>query len=259
MLCKVRGVVLKADEYGENDKLLTLLTYERGKMVVLCKGARSIKSKHMPSCEVFSLSEFSLYEKSGKYWVRESCLVESFFEIRKNLEVLYVAYYLCDLANEYALYDTPDENLLRLLLNSLFLLSKEKKDIRIIKSVFELKSSSLEGFMPDMGGCRYCSDMTENVYFDAIEGDFVCSKCKDKLNLNEIMYQNTRLSPILILDITLIETMIYIISSPIEKVFSFSLPDRELDMLGKVSEAFVLHQLERGFKTLDFLNSLLKH
>ena len=79
MLCNVKGIVLRCSDYADNDKLLTLLTHEMGKVVVCVKGGRSIKSKHMPSCEVFSYSEFQLYEKGGRYWVRESFLCESFF------------------------------------------------------------------------------------------------------------------------------------------------------------------------------------
>ncbi len=258
MLCNVKGIVLRSADCGENDKLLTLLTHEKGRMVVCVKGGKSIKSKHMPSCELFAYSEFGLYEKQGKYWVRESFLCESFFRIRRELEPMYLGQYLCEAACEFALFDTPDENLLRLVLNSLYLLCSDKKDRRIVKSTFELKAASIEGFLPDMSGCDHCGQMTDTVYFEAVEGVIVCSDCKDKLNRNEEVYENMARSPVLVLDRSLTDAMNYIIKAPIEKAFSFTLPDKELDVLSSVCETFLLHQVEHGFKTLDFYNSLQK-
>ena len=256
MLCNVKGIVLRSAEYGENDKLLTLLTHEKGKIVVCVKGGRSIKSKHMPSCELFAYSEFGLYEKGGKYWVRESFLCESFFRVRRALEPMYLGQYLCEVACEFALFDMPDDTLLRLVLNSLFLLCSDNKDRRIVKSAFELKTASIEGFLPDVSGCSYCGDMTDIVYFEAIEGVIVCSECKEKLNRNEEVYERMAASPVLVLDRSLIDAMNFIVNAPIEKTFSFTMPDRELDMLSTVCETFLLHQVEHGFRTLDFYKSL---
>ena len=170
---------------------------------------------------------------------------------------MYLAQYLCDVAQEFSLHDIQDEELLRLILNSLFLLSRGKKDRRIIKSAFELKSASIEGFLPDITGCMICSHKDDIMYFDAIEGGVICSKCKDKINKSEIQEENFATTPILVLDRSLLDAMNYIINSPIEKVFSFSLPDKELDMLSNVCQTYLLHQLERGFTTLDFYNSLI--
>ncbi len=258
MLCKVKGVVIKSIEYGENDKLLTILTHENGKMVVCVKGAQSLKCKHMPSCELFSYSEFELYEKMGKYWVRESYLCESFFQVRRSLETMYLGQYICEVTNEFALFDESDESLLRLFLNSMYLLTSDKKDRRIIKSVFEMKSAAIEGFSPDFSGCAYCSGVTSQMYFDAIEGNIICSKCKDKLNREKYDYENMALSPILFLDRSIFDALLYILNSPIERSFSFSLPPKELDGLSYVCETYLLHQLERSFKTLDFYNSLCR-
>ena len=256
MLCNVKGIVINNADYGENDKLLTLLTHEKGKVVVCVKGGKSIKSKHMPSCELFAYSEFQLHEKAGKYWVRESYLCESFFRIRRALEPMYLGQYLCEVTNEFSLYDMEDEGLLRLLLNSLFLLCSDKKDRRIIKAAFELKSASLEGFLPDITGCAHCGSITDHMFFEAIEGCLVCSECKESINYTSENTDAFALSPLLILDKSLLDAMKYIIESPIERIFSFSLPDKEHNELSCVCETYLLHQLERGFNTLNFYKTL---
>ena len=261
MLCKVKGIVLRYSECGENDKLLTLFTHEKGKMTVCIKGGRSLKSKHIPSSEIFCYSEFELYQKGDMYWVRESFLCESFFKIRSNLENMYLGQYFCEVCAELALYDVPDQALLRLLLNSLYLLAENKKDIRIVKSVFELRSASIEGFMPDIEGCSICSNKKGEAYFDAIEGVLICTDCKKQINETQspqYFYENMAALPILLLDESVLDAMNFIINAPLERSFSFSLPEDELKKLNSVCECFILHQLERGFKTLDLYKMLMK-
>ena len=258
MLCKVKGVVIRNAEYGDSDKLLTLLTHEMGKVVVCVKGGKSIKSKHMPSCELFAYSEFQLYEKQGRFWVRESYLCESFFSIRRALEPMYLGQYLCDVTCDYALHDMPDESLLRLLLNSLYLLTSDKKDRRIVKCVFELKSAAIEGFMPDINECSGCGCKSSDMFFDAIEGVVLCSECKSGINSSDSPFGIEQAAPVYILDSSILDAMRYILHSPIERSFSFVLPDEELSRLSVVCEAYLLHQMEHSFKTLDFYKMLQK-
>ena len=41
-----------------------------------------------------------------------------------------------------------------------------------------------------------------------------------------------------------------------KRLFSFTLPERSLEVFSGVCESFLLTQLERGFRTLDFYKSL---
>ena len=58
----VDGLVLRETPVGEHDKLLTLLTAE-GQMWMTAKGARSMHSKVMPLCRLFTYANFEYYEK----------------------------------------------------------------------------------------------------------------------------------------------------------------------------------------------------
>ena len=68
----VDGLVLRAQNFGENDKLVTILTAE-GKQIVLAKGARSMKSKIKTITEPFVYANFELNQKgSAIAWSYES-------------------------------------------------------------------------------------------------------------------------------------------------------------------------------------------
>ena len=75
----VKGVVLRAVNVGESDKMLTILSPDMGKISVYANGARNLKSKNFASSRLYSFSEFTLREAHGKTYIGESSLNESFF------------------------------------------------------------------------------------------------------------------------------------------------------------------------------------
>ena len=63
-------LVLRAADRGENDKLLTLLSAERGKFYAILKGAHSMRRRELAATEPFTLSNMEFYEKGGVKWVK---------------------------------------------------------------------------------------------------------------------------------------------------------------------------------------------
>ena len=61
----VHGLVVRETKVGDHDKILTLLTLEKGLITVTGKGVRSLKSKNMVSCQPFTYSSFFI-KKTNK-------------------------------------------------------------------------------------------------------------------------------------------------------------------------------------------------
>lgn len=80
------GIILKRKNYGEADKILTVLTKYRGKITVLAKGIRKINSRKAPHLELFSQVRLTL--NMGKSWdyVTEAQTIEVFPFLRNHLE-----------------------------------------------------------------------------------------------------------------------------------------------------------------------------
>ena len=49
---KKNGLVIHENDYGENDKLLVILTERYGKIPVIAKGAKSVRNRHMACCQL---------------------------------------------------------------------------------------------------------------------------------------------------------------------------------------------------------------
>ena len=59
----LRGIVLRETETKEADKILTLLTAERGKLSVIARGARRKSCKYTACAQPLVWSEWTLYQK----------------------------------------------------------------------------------------------------------------------------------------------------------------------------------------------------
>ena len=67
----IRGVVLRETETKETDKILTLLTAERGRLSVIARGARRKGCRFAACAQSLAWSEWTLYQRGGWYYANE--------------------------------------------------------------------------------------------------------------------------------------------------------------------------------------------
>jgi len=89
------GLVIREVLINDNDKLLTILTSEYGKISVMAKGVKGIKSKNASAVQIFCYSTFELLKNGERYSLKTAQLKESFYEIRDNM-LAFFAVCLCD-------------------------------------------------------------------------------------------------------------------------------------------------------------------
>ena len=146
----VDGIVLRTADFGESSRMLTVFTGEYGLISVRARGVRKAKSKLASCTQLFCYSRFELCKKSGEvYTLTGGNVLEAFYGLSANLDAFYGAGYMGKIVLRVAQPALPDSETLRLLLNSLYLLSNQKKDVRFVKCVFMLKLACLQGVMPE--------------------------------------------------------------------------------------------------------------
>ena len=69
MELKVNALMIRAADYGENDKILTLLTAERGKLTAAIKGVKKAGAKLKFAAQPFCLAEYVLADSGDRYSV----------------------------------------------------------------------------------------------------------------------------------------------------------------------------------------------
>lgn len=261
------GLVIKETPVGENDKLLTILTPDRGRIGVVAKGARSLKSQVLSVAQLYSYGNYEIHEKGDYKWLRGGGLIEGFFGLRENIERISLAAYIADVANELTGEGLPSVEILRMTLNTFYSISKGQKPHALIKGVYELRSAGFSGFMPELSGCRYCKrEGLENIYLDVMNGCCVCSDCINKraqkqsaAQLHSAYDDENELRHVLLpISASVLAAMRYSVQALPERMFSFNLDgEEEMSMFSRAAEEYLLNHLERGFASLEFYKSIM--
>ena len=242
MLIETDGIVINELSVGETDRLITVLTSKYGLIRAFVNGAKTIKNKNLASTTLLAYSDFVFYKGADAYTVNSATEKEVFFGLRDNIDNLSIALYLAELFGELAPETAECEDLLRLLLNSTFLLSKGKVDAHLIKSVAELRGLAMSGYSPNLIACEECGAFESNpMFFDIKNGTLRCNVCaKSGVPIS----------------ISTVTAMRHIIFSEAKKVFDFTLTENAQCELTAITEAYALEHTGRHFKTLDFYKSL---
>jgi len=254
-------LILAAKERGENDKLLTLLSAEHGRIYAILKGAHSMHRREVAATEPFTWSNMEFYERGGVKWIKSATAIESFPGLRYDMERLFLAAYLCEVAAELSDEKQPAGEILPLTLNALHMLNAGKGEIAIIKGGFEMRAACIGGFMPDLANCRDCGCPADrDGFLDDMNGAYVCRQCLSRRTalhpLPEVdeLGGRTVLCP---LSPGSAAALRYVAIAPAKRVFAFRVTDeRELSEFSRAAESYLLHHLERSFQTLENLKKL---
>lgn len=240
------GLILKEQNIGEKDKLVTVLTRHNGLVRAFVRGAKSVKNRKNSSTGMFCFSKLSLYKTKDTYIIDEAEPIELFFDLRNDLEKLSLAQYFAELVLTLVQEDESAEEYLRLILNSLHFLAKNKMPNEQVKAITELRLMCIAGFMPNLIACDRCGEYeTENMYFDVEDGLLYCDNCVT----SDMLFQ---------LDIGLVKALRHIAFSDFEKIYSFKMEEYALPDLSYVTEKYLLSKLQRNFKTLEFYKEITR-
>lgn len=242
----LRGIVLRETETKESDKILTLLTAERGKLSVIARDVRRKSCRYAACAQPLAYSEWTLYQKGDWYYANEGTTIELFRGLRDDLETMSLGFYFAELAEAVAGEETPAWELLRHLLNGLYALSALHKPQALVKAAFELRLLCLAGYEPLADACAYCGcPEPEQPLLDVVQGVLRCGTCGAR--------ENALSMPLCPGSLAALRHILY--GEP-KRLYSFTLEPAALGRLSAAAEAFAAAQLERGFRTLDFYKSL---
>ena len=246
MYLNTKGLVVRVTPYNDTDALLSVLTPNHGKLTVKARGLRRKNSPLVAPCQLLAYADFTLFEYRNMYTINEAHSLELFSALRKDLQKLSLGSYFAQAAETMAQEDLPNPELLALVLNCLYALSKMDIPEIQVKAVFELRSACLSGYSPDLYGCYRCGCEFPD-RFDISEGRLECAACRNP--------ESTGLR----MPVTpgVLDAMRYICACDSRKLFSFRVSTETMESLSYVTESYLSTQLERGFSTLDFYKSLL--
>lgn len=234
----VRGIVVKSFDYLESDKLLTLLTFEKGLLTIKAKGVRKNGAKLAFSARQFFCGDFECVESHGKLIMTGVARVHDFSDIASDLDKYYTACHFADIALAVIMEEHPDEEMLRMFLNALHILTKESVSLKLLISIYEIRTAALSGFAPVMDECVVCGSHDKAMRFSLDHGGLVC--CAPGVEIDESIKR-------------FIETLT---DCEMKEMFSLTVPENSLDQLSKLSRRYIETVLDRKFTTLNSINGI---
>jgi len=178
------GFILKKEDRGEADRIFTIFTKDFGKIKVLGKAIRKIKSKLKFGMEPFYLSKVEFIQgKTGKT-LTDVVLVNKFGKIRKDLDKLKIAYMIMEAVDNLIRGEETDHRVWDHIIDTFEKLNSLELHT-LFYHYFLWNLFSLLGYEPFLSRCVNCQKSLDpnNLYFDVGMGGIVCGRCckeKDK-------------------------------------------------------------------------------
>lgn len=242
----VKGIVIKEISINDNDRIIHILTDKLGVVSAIAKNSKNIKNRLVTSTSLLTYSEFSLYKKKDIFLIDNADTIKCFHKLREDIKSLSLAMYFCQIA-DYSLSGYDDEDFLRLILNSLYIIEGKKIELYLIKFIYEMKFMCFCGYTPNFSGCSVCESSNEiDFYFDLRNGDLKCGNCKPEILDKYMVYLNK----------TQLKSIAHIITADFNTLFSFSVKNNTAKTLSDISERFLSIHIEKHFSTLDFFKTM---
>ncbi|HVX48010.1 MAG TPA: DNA repair protein RecO [Candidatus Saccharimonadales bacterium] len=147
---KTTGIILSRTDYGEADRILTVLTPDRGKLRLLARGVRKVKSKLAGGIELFSTSDITFIEGRGELGTLISTrLIKHYGHIIDDIERVQLGYEIIKTLNRTT-EDHPDQEYYELLEQAFAALDDPGIDLTLIRLWFEARLLDLAGHSPNL-------------------------------------------------------------------------------------------------------------
>lgn len=144
------GIVLNRVEYGEADRIITVLTPDAGKLALMAKGVRRVKSKLAGGIELFSVSEITYIKGRGSVSTLVSARLQTHYgTIVLDIERTMAGYELIKILHKVT-EDEVEATYFELLKQAFIALDDPRISIGLIQAWFSARLLSLAGHMPNL-------------------------------------------------------------------------------------------------------------
>lgn len=165
-----RGIILSRTDFGEADRILTLLTPDHGKLRLMAKGVRRVKSKLAGGIELFSVSDIGFIQGRGDIGTLTTTrLIKHYGHIVQDVSRTMLGYDLIKILHK-STEDEPEENYFELLEQAFTALDDTAIDANLVQTWFRAQLLKLAGHMPNLqtepGGHKLLADRQYEFSFD---------------------------------------------------------------------------------------------
>lgn len=273
---KTTGIIIKRSNFGEADRILTILTNRLGKIKAMAKGVRKIKSKMAGSLEPYMLVDLQLHEGKTFFIVTGAGIIEEYRNIHSQIKKIAQAYFVGELIDKFleehqkadVIFEISKEVLRKIdsykdshceplisfkarqsikkIASSRAPRNDRTKEDNFIISAYQLKIVEAAGFKPELYECLHCKEKLSsgNNFWDHIEGGVICSTCQQKFHHGDEISDEA------------IKALRFIEQNDFSHITKLKLEQKTENELDKILLEYIKNILERDIKSRKFLSQV---
>jgi DNA repair protein RecO (recombination protein O) len=182
---KATALVLRTTDWSETSRIATLWTREFGKVRVLAKGGRRLKSNFESALDLLSVCGIVFLRKSSGSLdlLTEAQVTQRFPHLRTDLAALYAGYYIAELLGDWTEDYDPHPLLFDEALAALTTLGAPGVPTGMRLARFELVFLRELGYSPVLRACAVCDAPVEagvQPGFGPSAGGVLCPNCQPR-------------------------------------------------------------------------------
>lgn len=171
------GIVLRSYPFGEADRVVVLISPNRGKLRTVAKGIRKTKSRFGGRLESCVHVDLVLYEGKNLDMITQVSIIEAFPTLRRHLDRVVTAGTMIEIADIVAQEDEPAQRLFLLLQRGLRALDADEPHPDLL-TAYLLKVAAIVGVAPALEHCAGCGAQDGCTRFSFAAGGALCERCR---------------------------------------------------------------------------------
>jgi len=241
------AIVLRARDYSESDRIVTLLTRDFGKLSGMAKGAKASRKRFERKLEPFSHVMLYFRRRPNGQLVfvtrAEASPDLTPFAIEDELTKIALGSYMLELADAFTSEEAEATGAYRVLAEALEAVSAGRATLAL-RQAYELRMLHWAGYGLDFARCRQCTDgISQSAYFIVSRGGVVCARCRPAIPDGALKLDASSASALVSLG---------------EAHFAAALDARAAAPDGALAiSRFVASVLDRRLRSIAFLDSVL--
>ena len=181
---KLKAVVIRAVDYKDNDKILTLFSPENGLISAGIRGVKKAGAKLKFAAQPFCFCEYVFSKKSERRTVVSADIIESFYPVREDILKFYSGAVALEFVNAFVQEGMESEDIFVLLLEYLRALCYSVAQPRTLLVKFLFEALGFSGYELSVHGCKKCRKTVKNrTFFDFNTGAAVCEDCRESTDV----------------------------------------------------------------------------
>lgn len=176
MQFKRDALLLRSADWGESDKMITLLTAE-GKLSAGMKGVRKSGARLKFAAQPFCFAEYVFASRGARNTVTAASLHDGFYSLREDIRAFYAGACVLETCDRLSYEGMESGELLVAAVGTLGKLSGGGGSGALV--AFLLRALAFAGYAVRAGDCPVCGQRLggEQLYFDMESGAFCCGGC----------------------------------------------------------------------------------